>query len=297
MSSVSLVIPADGIKITANKIIKNKEDAPSSFYQRFRAFVRNILFIKPKNIEDVTEVLESSLSSDIIDEVAFSIAENAIKLRATSVKEIMIPKVEMVNIYIDDSSEKLLETVIESGHSRYPVINEKKKKVEGILLAKDLLPLLSINEEVNLDSIMRDAKVVPETKRADSLLEEFKKDKSHLAVVIDEYGEICGLVTIEDILEELVGEIEDEHDIDDLDLIQVSEKEFIADAKIEIDEFEEKFEINLNESSVETLGGYMTKKLGILPKVGDKIIVESIELVVTAADKRRIKKIGISIIT
>ena len=280
-----------------NKIIKNKEDAPSSFYQRFRAFVRNILFIKPKNIEDVTEVLESSLSSDIIDEVAFSIAENAIKLRATSVKEIMIPKVEMVNIYIDDSSEKLLETVIESGHSRYPVINEKKKKVEGILLAKDLLPLLSINEEVNLDSIMRDAKVVPETKRADSLLEEFKKDKSHLAVVIDEYGEICGLVTIEDILEELVGEIEDEHDIDDLDLIQVSEKEFIADAKIEIDEFEEKFEINLNESSVETLGGYMTKKLGILPKVGDKIIIESIELVVTAADKRRIKKIGISIIT
>lgn len=279
-----------------NKIIKNKEDAPSSFYQRFRAFIRNILFIKPKNIEDVTEVLESSLSSDIIDEVAFSIAENAIKLRATSVKEIMIPKVEMVNIYIDDSSEKLLETVIESGHSRYPVINEKKKKVEGILLAKDLLPLLSMNEEVNLDSIMRDAKVVPETKRADSLLEEFKKDKSHLAVVIDEYGEICGLVTIEDILEELVGEIEDEHDIDDLDLIQVSEKEFIADAKIEIDEFEEKFEINLNESSVETLGGYMTKKLGILPKVGDKIIVESIELVVTAADKRRIKKIGISII-
>ena len=280
-----------------NKTIKNKEDAPSSFYQRFRAFIRNILFIKPKNIEDVTEVLESSLSSDIIDEVAFSIAENAIKLRATSIKEIMIPKVEMVNIYIDDSSEKLLETVIESGHSRYPVINEKKKKVEGILLAKDLLPLLSINEEVNLDSIMRDAKVVPETKRADSLLEEFKKDKSHLAVAIDEYGEICGLVTIEDILEELVGEIEDEHDIDDLDLIQVSEKEFIADAKIEIDEFEEKFEINLNESSVETLGGYMTKKLGMLPKVGDKVIVESIELVVTAADKRRIKKIGISIIS
>ena len=279
-----------------NKIIKNKGEAPSSFYQRFRAFIRNILFIKPKNIEDVTEVLENSLSSDIIDEVAFSIAENAIKLRATSAKEIMIPKVEMVNIYTDDLSEKLLETVIESGHSRYPVINEKKKKVEGILLAKDLLPLLSLKEEINLDSIMRDAKVVPETKRADSLLEEFKKDKSHLAVVIDEYGEICGLVTIEDILEELVGEIEDEHDIDDLDLIQVSEKEFIADAKIEIDEFEEKFGVDLNESTVETLGGYMTKKLGILPKVGDKIIVGSVELIVTAADKRRIKKIGISTI-
>ena len=279
-----------------NKIIKNKDVPPSSFYQRIRAFLRNIFFIKPKNIEDVTEVLESSLSSDIIDEVAFSIAESAIKLRATSVKEIMIPKVEMVNINIDDSPDRLVETVISSGHSRYPVINEKKKKVEGILLAKDLLPLLSGNSEINLDAIMRDAKVVPETKRADSLLEEFKKDKSHLAVVIDEYGEICGLVTIEDILEELVGEIEDEHDIDDLDLIQVSDKEFIADAKIEIDEFEEKFEIDLNEGSVETLGGYMTKKLGILPKVGDKVVIDSIELVVTAADKRRIKKIGISII-
>ena len=279
-----------------NKIIKNKDVPPSSFYQRIRAFLGNIFFIKPKNIEDVTEVLESSLSSDIIDEVAFSIAESAIKLRATSVKEIMIPKVEMVNINIDDSPDRLVETVISSGHSRYPVINEKKKKLEGILLAKDLLPLLSGNSEINLDAIMRDAKVVPETKRADSLLEEFKKDKSHLAVVIDEYGEICGLVTIEDILEELVGEIEDEHDIDDLDLIQVSDKEFIADAKIEIDEFEEKFEIDLNEGSVETLGGYMTKKLGILPKVGDKVVIDSIELVVTAADKRRIKKIGISII-
>ena len=243
------------------------------------------------------EIDKPSNSDQPSDEQIEELIQNVLSIKDSIVKEIMIPKVEMVNIYIDDSSEKLLETVIESGHSRYPVINEKKKKVEGILLAKDLLPLLSINEEVNLDSIMRDAKVVPETKRADSLLEEFKKDKSHLAVVIDEYGEICGLVTIEDILEELVGEIEDEHDIDDLDLIQVSEKEFIADAKIEIDEFEEKFEINLNESSVETLGGYMTKKLGILPKVGDKIIVESIELVVTAADKRRIKKIGISIIT
>ena len=105
-----------------NKIIKNKDVPPSSFYQRIRAFVRNIFFIKPKNIEDVTEVLESSLSSDIIDEVAFSIAESAIKLRATSVKEIMIPKVEMVNINIDDSPDRLVETVISSGHSRYPCL-------------------------------------------------------------------------------------------------------------------------------------------------------------------------------
>ena len=270
-----------------------EEKPPSTAFKK----LKNLISFKPKSLNEVSEVLQHALNTNIIDKEAQLIAEKAIRLGDTTLKEIMIPKVETVNIYIDDSSEKLLETVIESGHSRYPVINEKKKKVEGILLAKDLLPLLSINEEVNLDSIMRDAKVVPETKRADSLLEEFKKDKSHLAVVIDEYGEICGLVTIEDILEELVGEIEDEHDIDDLDLIQVSEKEFIADAKIEIDEFEEKFEISLNESSVETLGGYMTKKLGILPKVGDKIIVESIELVVTAADKRRIKKIGISIIT
>ena len=278
----------------------NQEESqpPSSAIEKLKKFFRNPFFIKTQSVTEVTDFLKDAVDRNVIDKEAESIAIKAIRLGDITVKEIMIPKVDMVNIHIEENTKDIIKKIIDSGHSRYPVLGNERNEVAGILLAKDILPkLFKGTTDFDINEMLRDPNVVPETKKADSLLEEFKQDRSHLAVVIDEYGEICGLVTIEDILEELVGEIEDEHDIDDLDLIQVSEKEFIADAKIEIDEFEEKFEINLNESSVETLGGYMTKKLGILPKVGDKVIVESIELVVTAADKRRIKKIGISIIS
>jgi magnesium and cobalt transporter len=127
------------------------------------------------------------------------------------------------------------------------------------------------------------------------LLEEFKKDRSHLAIVVDEYGAISGLVTIEDILEELVGEIEDEHDSDEEELIQISENEFIADAKLDIESFEEYFDLDVGEQDVETIGGLMINKLGILPKIDDEIILGNMKLKVVVADKRKIKKIGISI--
>ena len=272
----------------------NRDDSPS-LLKRIRSFFRNTLFLRPRNLEDVSEVLENSLSSDIIDDFAFSIAEKAIHLRYITIKEIMVPRVEMVTLDINSDPQELLDQVIQSGHSRYPVLNLEKKSVEGLLLAKDLLPILRKDKQIEIKDLLREAKVVPETKKADSLLDDFKRDKSHLAVVIDEYGEICGLVTIEDILEELVGEIEDEHDIDENDLVQVSETEYIADARIEIDEFERKFGLDLNESGVETLGGLITKKLDALPKVGNIVHIGEIELVVTAADKRKIKKIGINL--
>ena len=272
----------------------NRDDSPS-LLKRIRSFFRNTLFLRPRNLEDVSEVLENSLSSDIIDDFAFSIAEKAIHLRSITIKEIMVPRVEMVTLDINSDPQELLDQIIQSGHSRYPVLNSEKKMVEGLLLAKDLLPILRKEKQIEIKDLLREAKVVPETKKADSLLDDFKRDKSHLAVVIDEYGEICGLVTIEDILEELVGEIEDEHDIDDNDLVQVSETEYIADARIEIDEFERKFGLDLNESGVETLGGLITKKLDALPKVGNIVNIGEIELVVTAADKRKIKKIGINL--
>ena len=272
----------------------NRDDSPS-LLKRIRSFFRNTLFLRPRNLEDVSEVLENSLSSDIIDDFAFSIAEKAIHLRSITIKEIMVPRVEMVTLDINSDPQELLNQVIQSGHSRYPVLNLEKKSVEGLLLAKDLLPILRKDKQIEIKDLLREAKVVPETKKADSLLDDFKRDKSHLAVVIDEYGEICGLVTIEVILEELVGEIEDEHDIDENDLVQVSETEYIADARIEIDEFERKFGLDLNESGVETLGGLITKKLDALPKVGNIVHIGEIELVVTAADKRKIKKIGINL--
>ena len=135
----------------------------------------------------------------------------------------MIPKVDMVTIQVKDDTNEIIKRIIESGHSRYPVLGEERNEVAGILLAKDILPkLFKGTADFDINEMLRDPNVVPETKKADSLLEEFKQDRSHLAVVIDEYGEICGLITIEDILEELVGEIEDEHDIEEQEIIEVS---------------------------------------------------------------------------
>ena len=243
-------------------------------------------------------LLEDALSARLIDKEAQFIAERAIRLGDTTVKEIMVPRVEMVILAPDEEPQDMIARIIDSGHSRYPVLGPAKNEVQGILLAKDLLPIINQDsKDFNLLSLIRDIKVVPESKKADSLLEEFKKDRSHMAIVIDEYGTISGLVTIEDILEELVGEIEDEHDSEDEDLIQVSEYEYIANATLELTEFEQKFNKSFNGMDAETLAGLFINKLGFLPKVGDKIELDNLILAVTAADKRKIKKIGITIKT
>lgn len=270
----------------------DQDQPPSSILNRIKRF----LTIKPSSIDDVSILLEDALSAKLIDKEAQFIAERAIRLGDTAVKEIMVPRVEMVIIAPNEDSTMMINRIIESGHSRYPVIGPEKNEVQGILLAKDLLPIITINfEDIDLSKIIREIKVVPESKKADSLLEEFKKDRSHMAIVLDEYGTISGLVTIEDILEELVGEIEDEHDIEDEDLIQVSEFEYIADATLELSIFEEKFNKDFNDIDAETLAGLFINKLGYLPKVGDKIEIDNMILAITAADKRKIKKIGITI--
>ena len=274
----------------------NRDDSPS-LLKRIRSFFRNTLFLRPRNLEDVSEVLENSLSSDIIDDFAFSIAEKAIHLRSITIKEIMVPRVEMVTLDINSDPQELLNQVIQSGHSRYPVLNLEKKSVEGLLLAKDLLPILRKDKQIEIKDLLREAKVVPETKKADSLLDDFKRDKSHLAVVIDEYGEICGLVTIEDILEELVGEIEDEHDNEEQEIIEISTNKYNVDAKIEIEEFVSFFELEIDPLNIdaETLGGLFISEFGVLPKIGDKIKLENISIKVSDTDNRRIKKFIVSI--
>ena len=272
-----------------------KDQPPSSFLSKIKRFFT----IKPSSIDDVSFLLKDALSARLIDKEAQFIAERAIRLGDTTVKEIMIPKVEMVTLTSEEDPKALITRIIESGHSRYPVLGATKNEVKGILLAKDLLTILHKDlEHFHLNNLIRDIKIVPESKKADSLLEEFKKDRSHMAVVIDEYGTISGLVTIEDILEELVGEIEDEHDSEDLDdLIQVSEFEYIADANLELSIFEEKFEKDFGDIDAETLAGLFINQLGLLPKVGDKIDLDNIILSITAADKRKVKKIGITIKT
>ena len=271
-------------------------NSSAGLFAKLKKYLRNPFFIKTTSVAEVSEFLENARQSNVIDKEAQIMANKALRLGDTSVKEIMVPKVEMITVAIDEPATSYIERIIQSGHSRYPVLGKGMDEVSGILLAKDLLPILSSGQtEFNIEDMLRKANVVPETKKADSLLEEFKQDRSHLAIVVDEYGAISGLVTIEDILEELVGEIEDEHDIEDEELIQITEKEFIADAKLDIESFEEHFDLSVGDLDVETIGGLMISKLGVLPKINDEITLGNMKLKVVAADKRKIKKIGISI--
>ena len=279
-----------------DKIEPDSGNSPSRLISKLKKYLRNPFFIKTTSVAEVSEFLENARQSNVIDKEAQIMANKALRLGDTSVKEIMVPKVEMVTVGIDEPVSSYIDRVIQSGHSRYPVLGNAMDEVSGILLAKDLLPILSAGQtEFNIQDMLREANVVPETKKADSLLEEFKKDRSHLAIVVDEYGAISGLVTIEDILEELVGEIEDEHDNEEEELIQISEYEYIADAKLDIESFEEYFALDVGDLDVETIGGLMISKLGVLPKVDDEISLGNMKLKVAVADKRKIKKIGISI--
>lgn len=269
---------------------------PSGFLSKIKKFFRNPFFIKTQSVSEVTDFLKDAVDQKIIDKEAESIASKAIKLGDITVKEIMIPKVDMVTIQIDENTTDVITKIIESGHSRYPVLGSERDEVVGILLAKDILPKLFKGvSDFQLTDMLREANVVPESKKADSLLEEFKQDRRHLAVVIDEYGSISGLITIEDILEELVGEIEDEHDVEEEDIVEISKNKFYVDAKVELEEFINFFQLEIDPLAVdaETLGGFFIAEFGMLPKNGEKLKVQDLTIKVTDTDNRRIKSFEI----
>ena len=276
----------------------NSEESkpPSSIFDKIKKYFRNPFFIKTQSVSEVTDFLKDAVDQKIIDKEAESIASKAIKLGDITVKEIMIPKVDMVTIQINENTTDVITKIIESGHSRYPVLGSERDEVVGILLAKDILPKLFKGvSDFHLTDMLRDANVVPESKKADSLLEEFKQDRRHLAVVIDEYGSISGLITIEDILEELVGEIEDEHDVEEEDIVEISKNKFYVDAKVELEEFINFFQLEIDPLAVdaETLGGFFIAEFGMLPKNGEKLKVQDLTIKVTDTDNRRIKSFEI----
>ena len=279
------------------KLESEDNHPPSRILTKIKKYFRNPFFIKTQSVSEITDFLKDAVDLNIIDKEAESIANKAIRLGKTTVKEIMVPRVDMVTVGLDEDTSIVIDRIIESGHSRYPVIGKDRDEVSGILLAKDILPKIVEGESnFNVLDMLREPNIVPETKKADSLLEEFKKDKSHLAVVIDEYGVICGLVTIEDILEELVGEIEDEHDIEEDEIVEISMGTFSADAKVEIEDFIKFFDLKIDAMNIdaETLGGFVINQLGVLPKVGDKIEIENLVIKVTHADDRKIDKVLIA---
>jgi len=254
------------------------------------------LFSKLKNLVNLNS--EPKLNSDQPnDEQIQELIENVLKIKGTVVKEIMIPEINISSLNETQNLQEIISVLNETRHSRYPVYDENNAKVIGILHVKDLIEIIgSSNDAFNINELIREVKIVPETKSVTSMLEDFKKDRAHLAMVIDEYGMLVGLITIEDILEEIVGEIEDEfYEEKNDEIIKINENEFIVSATIEKEKFEEFFSVVLDCPEAESLGGFMLKEIGFMPKIGECLTLERLELVVTSADQRKIKKITVRV--
>ncbi|MYM64660.1 CBS domain-containing protein [Pseudomaricurvus sp. HS19] len=246
---------------------------------------------EPKSREDLLAIIKEAAENKVVDAEELDIITGALDVADQQVREIQIPRSQMVVVSINASPQEFLKTVIESGHSRFPVIGESTDDIRGILIAKDLLPLiLNGTEDFNLENILRPATIVPESKRLNVLLREFREDRYHMAMVIDEYGGISGLVTIEDILEEIVGEIEDEtdDDVDDAFIRKVSDNEYIIKALTPVEDFNEFFKSGFDEDDHDTIGGILMRAFGHLPTRNEVVEIDGYTFRVLYADNRRI---------
>ena len=250
----------------------------------------------PSNGEDIIAMLRSAESQSIIDASVLQIMEGALKVADLQAREIVVPKSQMKVIEADFSLEQILELVIESQHSRFPVVGESTDDIKGILLAKELLPLLlSGSDAFDLKSLLRPATIIPESKRLNILLQEFQEQRYHMAIVLDEYGGVSGLLTIEDVLEEIVGEIEDETDEQEAEQIQqISDNRYRVEAIVEIDDFNEYFDVGFPDDDCDTVGGLVINAFGQLPEIGETVSIDSFHFKVLDGDKRRISLLEVS---
>lgn len=247
---------------------------------------------EPSSRSELLEVLRSSEQRELLDAEALSIIEGALTVSDMQAREIMIPRSQMVVVRLDMSLEEILPVVIESGHSRFPVFSDNPDDVVGILLAKDLLPMaLEGNRaRLKLKDLLRPCAAIPESKRLNILLQEFRSTRNHLAVVFDEYGGVSGMVTIEDVLEQIVGDIEDEYDFEEDDFInQHKDGYYTIKARTPISDFNEKFQANFPADEFDTVGGVVTHHFGHLPEREETVEVHGFHFEVLNADNRRIK--------
>ncbi|MBT7563983.1 MAG: CBS domain-containing protein [Porticoccaceae bacterium] len=250
----------------------------------------------PTSSDEVADMLRSAENESIIDAGALQIMEGALKVSDLQAREIMIPRSQMKFIEADLSLEEILNIVIQSQHSRFPVVGESSDDIQGILLAKELLPLvLSGKESFNLKSMLRPATIIPESKRINILLQEFREQRYHMAIVIDEYAGVSGLLTIEDVLEEIVGEIEDETDEHEPEQIQkIDVNRYTVDAITEIADFNEYFDVGLSDDEFDTIAGLVIHELGRLPEVSETVEIGNFHFTVTAGDSRKITLLEVS---
>jgi magnesium and cobalt transporter len=251
---------------------------------------------------EVIEYLRDAAERGVVEGDALAMLEGVLGVADIQVRDIMVPRAQMTVLHKDDDSEVLLKTVVESGHSRFPVMDENREKIVGILLAKDLLRLAAQDSDLkdgvqfDIKEFMRPTVFVPESKRLNVLLREFRRSRVHMAIVADEYGGVAGLVTIEDVIEQIVGDIDDEHDVDeDVNIRKDGERQYIVRGQTPIDEFNEYFQTELSDDEFDTVAGLVMKQLGRLPRRGESLQLADCDLKVLRFDRRRIDSLRLTV--
>jgi magnesium and cobalt transporter len=264
-------------------------DSPESNKPTLLERLSTLLLREPEDREQLVQLLHSAYEKNLLDADALSMMEGVMQVSERQVREIMLPRAQMDVIDISEPAEKFIPYVIETAHSRFPVTDGDKDNIIGILLAKDLLRYYA-GEEFNVRDMLRPAVFVPEAKRLNILLRDFRSNRNHIALVVDEYGGVSGMVTIEDVLEQIVGDIEDEYDFDDdLDnIIQQAAGVYRVKAGTEIADFNEKMGTSFSDEECDTVGGLMLKEAGQLPKRGDQVQIGEYKFTVLRADSRRL---------
>ncbi len=249
----------------------------------------------PHNRKELIDLIRDARNKRLINNDAFAMIEGVLNVSEEQARDVMVPRSQMIIIQHDATPQEALPIIIESTHSRFPVIAESRDEVLGILLAKDLLQYLGKKKKasIQIKDLTRPAIFIPESKRLDVLLREFRANRNHMAMVVDEYGGVAGLITIEDVLEEIVGEIEDETDItsEEPNIKKISDNEFTVKALTPIDEFNSYFNLNINNEDFDTFGGYMMQRYGHMPKRGETVSFDSFKATILLATKRRLQLI------
>jgi len=251
----------------------------------------HFLQFDPKNRDELLSILRDAQDNQIIDLEALAMIEGVLQVSEMQVRDIMIPRAQMVVVQRDMSIQEVLPIVVDAAHSRYPVVGESRDEVLGILLAKDLLPYfqLGTQDKFNLREIMRPAAIIPESKRLNVLLKEFRASRNHIALVVDEYGGVAGMVTIEDVIEQIVGEIEDEHDYeDDIYIMEHNAHHATVKAITPIEDFNEHFGASFSDEEFDTIGGLVMNSFGRLPKRGEQVTLQGFNFKILRADGRRV---------
>jgi len=266
-------------------IMSDNDDRKPSVLDRISAF----LMREPEDREQLLQLLHSAHERDLLDADALAMIEGVLQVSEMQARDIMIPRSQMDVIDIGESPAQFIPTVIQTAHSRFPVIGENKDNVIGILLAKDLLRYYAGEEEFNVREMLRPAVFIPESKPLNVLLKEFRASRNHIAIVVDEYGGVAGLVTIEDVLEQIVGDIEDEHDVDEVDEKIVEERggQYRVKALTEITDFNEVFGTDYSDEEFDTIGGLVLQRFGRIPKRGEQVSFDNLSFKVLRADSRR----------